>query len=299
MKPLLKYTALRLAASVGVFTVSRWATRRRLRIFAYHGVSDQAPGDQNFDGFFVSPAVFEAHLRTLRHHYNVRPLSALLQEPWPDRAAAITFDDGYADNAEIAAPLLAKYDLPATFFVTTGFIDGTHFPWWARVRQHFQTDRARILAVEAELRHLSAADREGRMTEFEPGRADGVWRFMSWDQLRQLQAAGHEIGAHTVSHISLGHESPATVEQEIAASLHRLQEEIGAVSPVYSYPYGEAANYTPALADRLRRFGCTAGLTTAVGLNSPNINAFQLKRLSITGNHDRYAFRALAAGLRP
>ena len=290
---------MRLAASVGVFTASRWVTRRSLRIFAYHGVSDQAPVDQNFDGFFVSPAVFEAHLRTLRHHYNVRPLSALLQEPWPDRAAAITFDDGYADNAEVAAALLAKYELPATFFVTTGFIDGSHFPWWARVRQHFAHDRERILQVESTLRHLSAADRDRRMTEFGSGRADRVWRFMSWDQLRELKAAGHEIGAHTVSHISLGHELPDAVEQEVAASLTRVREEIGSVSPVYSYPYGEAANVTPALADQLRRSGCTAGLTTVVGLNSPNINVFQLKRLSITGNHDRYAFRALAAGLRP
>ncbi len=138
-RSIFKPLALQVAAAAGVFTLARWWTRHRIRIFAYHGVTGRISAAENADGFFVHPDVFEAHLRTLAGHYTVMPLTQIITacvegKTVPDRAAAITFDDGYANNAEVAVPLLQKHHLPATFFITTGFIDRTHRPWWAVLR---------------------------------------------------------------------------------------------------------------------------------------------------------------------
>jgi peptidoglycan/xylan/chitin deacetylase (PgdA/CDA1 family) len=70
----------------------------------------------------VRPDRFESHLARLARLADVVPLVAL-DDPAPGRRIAITFDDGYADNAATAAPLLQSAGLPATFFVTGRVVD--------------------------------------------------------------------------------------------------------------------------------------------------------------------------------
>lgn len=309
LKKTVKQTALKMAAGGGLFTLCRWLNRRRVRILAYHGVSSTIDPVLNFDGFFVSPHVFEAHLRTLKGHYHVMPLSniaeALIEgRDVPDHAVALTFDDGYLNNIMEAAPLLAKYEIPATFFVTTGFLDGTHEPWWWRVREAGRRRSEYVcwcVTMERELKGMSSLDRDKRLRQMELSdstNASGASSvdFMSWSDLRSLAAQGHEIGAHTVSHISLGHESMDTLETEVRESLSRVRDEMGSVSPVYSYPYGERAHFISALEEVLKRHGCMAGVTTVNGMNRVEANPYFLKRLNVTGNHDRNAFRALVSG---
>lgn len=311
MRALVKAGTLRMAALGGLFTLARRYTRHRFRIFAYHGVASDIDPRLNFDGFFVSPQTFEAHLRTLKGHYQVMALSNIVRavqsgEPLPDNATAITFDDGYANNAEIAAPLLSKYGLPATFFVTTGFLDRTHSPWWFEIRDAGcrMRDAGYVrwcMDVERRLKSLSSIERQQHVVDILsriPDHESRIPPFMTWDQIRALAAGGHEIGAHTVSHISLGHESAEVVEKEIADSLARIRDEVGMVSPVYSYPYGEDAHFDTRWKEILRKQGCLGGVTTREGMNLLSSDPFRLKRLNVTGNHDRYAFRALASGIR-
>ena len=321
MKKVIKQQMLQAASWGGLFFIARHLTRRRFRIFAYHGVSAAIDPRLNFDGFFVSPEVFEIHLQTLQAQYHVMPLADMVEQlaaghALPPRAAAITFDDGYADNATVAAPLLAKYGLPATFFITTGFIDGTSTPWWFEIRAAgFELrDSQWFMDVEQRLKNMSSAERQeelaillsripnavSRIPDIEsriPHRESRIPSFMSWDHLRELLAQGHDIGAHTVSHISLGHEANSVIEDEIRRSLDRIRSELGTVSPVYSYPYGEPAHFTDALGSMLKRHGCLAGVTTVEGMNAEGDDPFLWRRLNVTGNHDHNAFRALASGL--
>ena len=315
-----------MAAAGGLFTMARTLTRHRVRIFAYHGVSREIDSALNFDGFFVHPDAFEKHLRTFKGHYHVMPLTEIVRalaegRPLPPNAAAITFDDGYANNFARAAPLLAKYELPATFFVTTGFIDGTHFPWWFALRAKVFSVQCSVFSLpdgtqrplktlqdrlevavqwERRLKELPANERNDFIRKLCPEHTTRDTRhapFMTWDQIRALAAQGHEIGAHTVSHVSLGHESFETLEREVADSMARIDEELGYCSPVYSYPYGERGHFKEDLAEVLRRNGCVGGVTTLDGLNAPKAEPFFLKRLNVTGNHGRNEFRALACGL--
>lgn len=303
-----KQLALRAAALTGGFTLCRWGTRHRVRIFAYHGVTDDVAASENADGFFVAPSVFEAHLRTLAAHYHVMPLTRLVEaiiagDPLPDGAAAITFDDGYANNAECAAPLLQAAGLPATFFITTGYIDYSHRPWWAVLRMHAARsgwDRAMLVEQEARLKKQSVDTQNASLQELIPEAAtlplSDAWRMMSWEQIRALGAAGFEIGAHTVSHPAVAFEESKKIEEEFRLSRERILSETGQVSPLVAYPYGQPEHIGAAIPHALRQQGCLAAVTTVDGLNDVRQDPFFLYRLNVSGNHHRLAFRALASG---
>ncbi len=100
-------------------------------ILLYHRVTE-LPSDPHL--LCVTPEHFGEHLEILRKYG--RPLQvqrlaqALGQEKLPRGAIVVTFDDGYADNLSHAEPLLARYDIPATIFVTTGYLGRDREFWW-------------------------------------------------------------------------------------------------------------------------------------------------------------------------
>ena len=136
-------------------------------VVAFHHVSDA----RDERGLSIDPAMFERYCRFFRRHFQVIPLRdfvANLERRAPlDRQLAITFDDGYRNNFDYAAPVLEKLGLPATFFVVSQWIGSDVVPWWDR---------------EQNMRH--------------------PW--MTWDQVRSLRRRGFDIGAHTRTHVDLG-----------------------------------------------------------------------------------------------
>ena len=109
---------------------------QRPAILMYHRI-----GRDDVDpwGLVVSPARFDEQLRWLKRHRIVLPLAEFVRRQragrLPARAVAITFDDGYACNATIAAPLLMAHDLPATMFVTTGPVAAACEFWWDELQR--------------------------------------------------------------------------------------------------------------------------------------------------------------------
>jgi peptidoglycan/xylan/chitin deacetylase (PgdA/CDA1 family) len=143
--------------------------RRAAVIVAFHRVRDT----DGSDGLTVDVPTFERYCRYFSRHFRVLPLreivSGLERGTVPPRALAITFDDGYLDNYENAAPVLDRLSLPATFFVVTQWIGTDVVPWW---------DAAR----------------------------GARYPWMTWDDVRSLARRGFEIGAHTRTHADLGAE---------------------------------------------------------------------------------------------
>lgn len=229
------------ASAAGVYAHS---FRSKMVVVAFHRVNDQMAED----GITCNSARFEQFCRFFRQHFRTVPLSEQIAgcRTRCDMGGtlSITFDDGYLDNFEVAAPILRKLGLPATFFVATGFIGTEFVPAWDR--------------------HLN------------PRRA-----WMDWDQLRSLRDQGFDIGAHTDSHIDLGHTDPEVIRRELAVCREKLKYELGISPRLFAYPFGGRHNISPASLCLVREAGFECCLGACGGINPPIADHFRLNRISI------------------
>lgn len=217
-------------------------------VVAFHRVKDTRAGD----GLTVSVPLFERYCRFFRDHFRVLPLGEIvtrLERRLPlHRTLAITFDDGYLDNFENAAPILQKYSLPAAFFVVTDWIGSTVVPWW---------DRA-----------------EG---------ARHAW--MTWQQVRTLRRAGFEVGAHTRTHVDLGTLGGDAAEAEIAGARAHLERNLRAPVNLFAYPYGTRANMSEENRAVVRRAGFRCCCSCFGGVVTADTDPFRLVRVPINTSY--------------
>lgn len=245
--------------------------RRSLVVLTYHRIAEKEPVLD--DGVVsASPAEFADQMGMLREcatPLSIDQVADLLRgRPAPDNAVLVTFDDGYRDNWEAALPILRRQGVPATFFIATGFIETGRLPWWDRISyitRHAPAGTIRIrYPVNVDLRVDSAWDRHQakrtllRMCKHvhqldfdrffaeleqaaglvvdEAALADGL--FMNWEQVRDLQQAGMDIGAHTHSHRVLQTLDLDEAREEICRSRRLLGERLGIVPRSIAYPVG-------------------------------------------------------------
>lgn len=216
------------SAKRGAARVARLARRqgpegRRVACLCYHSVHATR-------SFALPPERFEEHLAWLSETCELIPFRSLPEAARGGSgsrpAVAVTFDDGYADNHTTALPLLREYGVPATIFLTTGFID-------------------REPAALARFRELLGAD------DLTP---------LSWTEVDELAAEGIEIGAHTRTHPNLMRLGPHEVERELRESKSRLEDRLGAPVLSVAYPFGkEGRHFGPAVVDLARDAGYLYG----------------------------------------
>ena len=212
--------------------------RRRAVVLGYHGVA-QARRRDDLSMLLVAPDRFRAQLELLLGAgFRFVTLADFVREAGgsepPAGLAAITFDDGMRNNHEVAWPILAEYSIPATVYVTIGFIDGSS-PWVG---------------------------------------AGGDGAMMSEDQLRELAAAGWELGAHTMTHPDMSVLDYEQCLAEIRDSAQALQRICGAAVETFAYPFGR---YGPAAIAAARDAGMLAAVTTGSGSWDP----FELTRAMV------------------
>ena len=272
-----------------------------LPILIYHRI--QAEPDPLFPDE-VDARRFARQIHLLNRWFRLMPLleavRALKAGALPSRAACITFDDGYADSAEVALPILQQYRAPATFFVPSGFLDdgclwndaiievvrNAPGPRLDLTRSGFgvydiactQRRRAVIDSLIAALKYLPSDERIERVKlmahRFTP-------TMLSSDQLLALHRAGMEIGAHTVSHAILSAISNAEARAEIAQGRARLEEIIQSPVRLFAYPNGRPGrDFEQRHIQMLHSQGFEGAVTTAWGAVHPDTDPFLLPRFT-------------------
>jgi peptidoglycan/xylan/chitin deacetylase (PgdA/CDA1 family) len=198
----------------------------------------------------VTPRTFERYCRFFKRHFHVVALRELVtrlqQGERPGGELAITFDDGYRDNYENAAPILERLSLPATFFIVTRWMDTEVVPWWDE---------------ELGIRH--------------------PW--MTWDQVQSLHQRGFEIGAHTQTHVDLGLIQGDEARREILGARQELERRLGAPVTSFAYPYGRRGNLTEANREIVRAAGFTCCCSGYGGTNPGGTDPLHLQRVPISG----------------
>lgn len=243
---------------------------------------------------------FDALCRWMSSWFRVIPLDVAAQHlvdgTLPARAACITFDDGYADNHDLALPILVRHGLTATFFIATGFLDGGRM-WNDTVVEAVRgclRDRLDITAlglpgapvldlsseaarrqalhdVLGRIKYLPLVRRQDRADAF--AALTGVrlpeGLMMRRDQVRAMAAAGMQIGAHTVSHPILATLDDAAAANEVAKSRHELERIVQRDVRLFAYPNGKPGeDYLPRDVETVRRLGFLAAVSTSPGAAS-------------------------------
>ena len=299
--PLLPALACRALAGA----VSLSPLRNRLSILIYHRVLPKA--DPLFPSE-VDAERFDQQLRYLKQAFNIIPLSqaveGLRNGALPPRAACITFDDGYADNADIALPILKRHGVSATFFVATGFLNGGRM-WNDTVIElirrapdridlgalglgQFTLDtlpkrRAAIGTLLDALKYLPIDARQAQVDSMGPliGVRAPDDLMMSDDQVRQLHRAGMEIGGHTVNHPIIARMDSAAARTEIADGKARLEQIIGEPIRTFAYPNGKPGqDYIAEHVAMVKQLGFESAVCTAWGAARPGTDLFQLPRFT-------------------
>ncbi len=301
--------------------------RARLSILIFHRVLPQP--DPLFPGE-IDATQFDAICGWVKGWFNVLALDEaarrLREGSLPARALAITFDDGYADNHDVALPILRRHGLPATFFIATGFLDGGRM-WNDTVIESMrrttlarldlrgvcgmdlgihalespQRRRAAIDQVIGGIKYMAPGERQA-VVEVIAGRAEAVLPgdlMMTSDQVRGLHRAGMQIGGHTVSHPILARLARSAARQEIEAGKKALEALIAEPVRLFAYPNGKPVeDYTDEAVALAREIGFDAAVSTAWGAADVSADPFQLPRFT---PWDRTKLRfgvRLAANLR-
>ncbi len=217
----------------------------------------------------VMPSMFEGHMRWIRK--NCDPMSlgdfvaASAEGRLPERAVVVTLDDGYLDNLTEASAILAAFEIPATFFVTCAFLHHPGEYWWDRLAR-MAVDEPTLAALHARLRPMSRDQRDEELDDLAkrlPSDTSASARPMVADEIRDLAGRpGHEIGAHTIHHLSLPAQPPDVQLQELAESRRVLEQVTGRPVTSVAYPFGDATKTTLGLA-------LEAGFRLGVGVTTP------------------------------
>ena len=294
-----------LAARASAAIVER-LSGARLTVLIFHRVLQRADPLQPS---IPDRARFEAMMHMVQQCFEVVSLPQALENlaagALPRRAAAITFDDGYADNATLAVPILQRLGMTATFFIASGFLDGGRM-WNDTVIETIRScrdevldlsaiglgshplasDRQRSVAIDAVLGQLKYAE-PGRRLELtarvaeHAGTALPADLMMSHAQVRELVRHGMTVGAHTVTHPILANLDDRSAEREIVESRQALESITRARVTLFAYPNGKPVrDYDARHVGMLKGAGFSGAVSTAPGAARPGADSFQIPRFT-------------------
>ncbi|WP_232351751.1 polysaccharide deacetylase family protein [Inhella proteolytica] len=280
-----------------------------LSILIFHRVHERT--DPMFPGE-GDAARFDGLMAGLRHWCQVLPLDEALQMQregrLPARAAAITFDDGYRDNHDVALPILQRHRLNACFFISTGFLDGGRM-WNDTVievlRRHpgpqlalngtrlealgpldlsgWPARRAAMERLLGHIKYLPLPERQLCVDELfaHSGVKAPSDLMMDSEQVLAMRRAGMVLGGHTVNHPILARLEEREARHEMAEGKRQLESLLGEAVQLFAYPNGKPGRDYTALHARLaREVGFAAAVTTAPGAARIDDDPFQVPRFT-------------------
>jgi len=309
--------------------------RRGLTLLMYHRILPMEECRSYPLASLVIPVdVFRCQLHWLYENCMVLPVEQALarldsQESFKKPLVALTFDDGYVDNYELAASLLEEHGLRATFFITTGFVESQRPLWydraadaWMRVapkdrtalmdslRPHTASNLSDLNGIQLWMAALKTADPKVRMemvdmaeSFVEGENSPDMYRPMTIAQVRELHDRGHEIGSHTVTHPILPQLDNGSLKEELERSSACIREWTGGDIKGFCYPNGD---FDQRVEHAVAEAGYGYACTMQTGFNQPPVRMTRLSRLPVTmqrmvrsdGSHDQLGFRAELCRLR-
>ena len=289
-------------------------------ILRYHSIVEPAANFYSSPSIAIAPGEFEAHIRYLSERYNIISLDVVAdciseKRPFPERAVALTFDDGYRDNFN-AYRIMKKYNVQGTFYVAAGCL-GEGEPLWLfeviyligntqrssislgvkgkNVDISLASDSKKNLAIRKITEIIKSNNLEVRekVREQLGNQTADVADFhekasqvmLTWEQIREMSENGMAIGGHTMTHINLPNAEYEDAVREINDCKRVIEEKTGKPVRHFSYPNsGNYDYYNDSIKEIVMRAGYSTSTTSVNGLADSNSDPFELSRIRVTPN---------------
>lgn len=302
-----------------LFKACIYKARNIPKIFMYHRFSlVKDPTGRKIDS-----ATFEWQLKMLKSGWRVIRLKDYLQHLKHGRTlkkvVVFTVDDGYLDFYNIAFPLLRKYKLPATFFPTVEFVNGKIWLWPDRIdfilrQTHekkyviYYNGKSFILDMSTDYKLqdtwqilsdfcISVDDSqkwefldflEKKLRVIVPERPTAAYAPVNWEQLRELDRNGIEIGSHTLSHPILSKLNMSRISIELEISKSVLEERLGTSVQTLCYPNGMPEDINEHVVEQVKK----AGYEGAVTIKGGNLlERYRIPRIGIGNNRTDFLWK--------
>jgi peptidoglycan/xylan/chitin deacetylase (PgdA/CDA1 family) len=284
----------------GILTLAkRWVKREGPVVLTFHRVLNDAEleGTASLLGMIVRSKTFDNFLAYATE--NLEIVNAGQEPDWNSVTrlkVAVTFDDGWCDNATEAFPIACKHKAPITIFIVARKI-GSVLPFWPEQAASVlglgldvdTSERQRdIEQIIERLKGLPSPERKRLMGRITQGASGGsackdVDRTMTWEQIEELRAGGVVFGSHTSTHEILTRIPLAQAEEEIASSRELIEQRLGEPCEVFAYPNGDSSPET-------RKLVANAGYKRAFVNQSPGVwtsktDPFSIPRVNICEYH--------------
>ncbi len=284
----------------------------------------------------ISDAKLERIVRWLARRYELVTVGAgveRLDRGWSGRnLVALSFDDGYRDNRRVLLPLLERTKATATVYLESRPLDERKVNWshkyfWCLARANafdFVHDFGAATSDQKTFHSLNQVATEERLDaryhlkrilkyEADPAERDraidavfaglgGDERelcerlYMSWDEARELRAAGVELGGHTAGHAILSRLDPAAQRREVAGGAESMRRELAGEIASFAYPWGRRWDFDAASKEAVRAEGFRNAATMHAGVNVASSDRFELKRVAIDDAAELHLLAAEACG---
>jgi peptidoglycan/xylan/chitin deacetylase (PgdA/CDA1 family) len=316
------------AKNIGLLSIANQLTSKKLNIVLYHGFSSNnsfESVDNMFIKRFISHNDFEQHLKLyIKYARPTSLLEILIKRELPKNSLIITIDDGYENNYSIAYPILKKYEIPATIFLTTGFIDSKNVLWtdWLSVILHRACNIKKRFYWKGKSIELDMGSKKKRdltlkkiktilkkmknkyifdflselqvflQVEYSWNTMPKELRPLKWEQIREMKQSGLiSFGSHTVSHPILSKCNDKAQQYELYESKRRIEEELNEPCLLFSYPNGKIGDYNARTVEKLKINKYELAVTTELGYNHLNCrNRYELKRWGSNVSKENLAF---------
>ena len=238
----------------------------KLRILNYHQICPEKRSyPLGIATWCVSKRSFSEQMKILYvGGYNVMSVSEALKyletgTPFPNKAVAITFDDGYQNNYSYAFPELVRYGIKATFYLTTGYIDKDMLFNW--------------------IKPVSNDD-------------DLLFRkALNWQEIEEMRKYGMEFGSHSHTHPDFAKLERSQIDSELGKSLHLLTEHMAIIEKSFVVSFGIWGNSSVILKELLEEHGYTGAFLGRFGAVTHKMNRFDLPRITIYGEDSIKTFK--------
>lgn len=293
--------------------INRVLSGNLLTIVMYHAVVKD-PLDVK-DWCFIDSRLFREQIAYLKKHFEIIPLSKAIEQcrngkiTYP--TAAITFDDGFQNNYDIAFPILRNAGVPATVFLTTGFTDTDDTIWFCRLNNALAKTQKLSLKWKGQQFNLNGSMRkseisvtlQNKLKQFShlnllkelrqlilelgedpdsPVPVDSPFRMLSYNAIKEMIDSGLiEFGAHTHSHAILSLLSLQERREQVESSLEAVQKLTGCPCDLFAYPNGQAQDYDVETIMLLNELGVRYAVTTIKGPNDLRTPLMELRRYGI------------------